>query len=825
MMKRKDEGNKDIKKTTSRKAAGKAEKSSGGGSGISRFMMISSLLMAVVLISGLSSLAWLQFARQQAVTDSLMARQMAGQQVTLLNEHIAYAKKMLTDIAVSDFATQPDGALSSQERGRLITQMLPNAQLHILSADINQLPEELSFSAREAAQQAREITEPVVTIVPNTPPLMLIAQKMPNGNVALLTWKMARLEALLRTEDTANAYIKVSRGSADILSVGRPSNGESVTLNASGDMVVTVTLPPGASDPSLLILFAAVSVACVLLALVVLVGTLRTISQGLQKDAALLALLNKDLAGNPQASAKGDFTFSVLELTTKSLRALAAKRLSSAMKAPTGGARRSALELVVEDEDSGLLVVDEQGGSSSGGVALPAEIFRAYDIRGVVDQNLTAEFVELIGRALGTEAMQVGQKSIAVARDGRLSGESLQAALTQGITSTGCNVIDIGMAPTPVLYYATKVLDTQSGVCITGSHNPANENGLKIVLNGETLHGERITALRDRIEKNEFLNGTGNVLQKDLSAQYVDEIVGDIVLARPMKVVVDSANGVTGKMAPELLRQLGCEVIELFTEIDGNFPNHSPDTSNPDNYEALRAAVAEHNAEVGIAFDGDGDRLGVLTGRGEIIWADRLMMLFAQDLLTRSPGADIIFDVKCSRELPRLISKDGGRPLMWKTGHSLIKAKLKETGAPLAGEMSGHIFFADRWHGFDDGMYGAGRLLEILSLEGDDATALFDNLKAGVSTPEISIKVSDQIKFSFINKLIKQADAFVGGAAVTIDGLRVDYDDGWGLIRASNTGPKLVARFEGVDDAALARIQGEFKQQLLAINPQLTLPF
>jgi len=381
------------------------------------------------------------------------------------------------------------------------------------------------------------------------------------------------------------------------------------------------------------------------------------------------------------------------------------------------------------------------------------------------------------------------------------------------------------MAPTPVLYYATKVLDTQSGVCITGSHNPANENGLKIVLNGETLHGDRITALRDRIEKNEFLNGTGNVLQKDLSAQYVDEIVGDIVLARPMKVVVDSANGVTGKMAPELLRQLGCEVIELFTEIDGNFPNHSPDTSNPDNYEALRAAVAEHNAEVGIAFDGDGDRLGVLTGRGEIIWADRLMMLFAQDLLTRSPGADIIFDVKCSRELPRLISKDGGRPLMWKTGHSLIKAKLKETGAPLAGEMSGHIFFADRWHGFDDGMYGAGRLLEILSLEGDDATALFDNLKAGVSTPEISIKVSDQIKFSFINKLIKQADAFVGGAAVTIDGLRVDYDDGWGLIRASNTGPKLVARFEGVDDAALARIQGEFKQQLLAINPQLTLPF
>ena len=824
-MKRKDDGSGDIKKTSSRKSAGTAEKSSGSGSGIGRFMLISTVMMSVVLISGLSSLAWLQFARQQAVTDSLMARQMAGQQVTLLNEHIAYAKNLLDGIIESDLAKGVDGAHSRQERGRLITQMLPNAQLYILSADINDVPAELSFSAREAAQKAREGTEAEISIIPGEPPLMLIAKKMSDDSVALLSWKMARIGALLQTQDKANVHIKISRGRADILTVGTATNGQSVTLNASADIAVTVTLPPGASDPSLLLLFAAVSIACVLLALVVLVATLRTINQGLQKDAALLALLSKDLIGNPQATLKGGFTFSVLELTTKSLRTLAAKRIGGAKAAPVAARRGSALESLVEDDDSGLLVVDEQGGSASGGVSLPAEIFRAYDIRGVVDQNLTAESVELIGRALGTEAMQVGQKSIAVARDGRLSGETLQAALTRGITATGCNVIDIGMTPTPVLYYATKVLETQSGVCITGSHNPANENGLKIVLNGETLHGERITALRDRIEKNEFLNGSGNVLQKDLNAQYLDEIVGDIVLARPMKVVVDSANGATGKMAPELLRQLGCEVIELFTDIDGSFPNHSPDTSNPDNYAALRAAVAEHNAEVGIAFDGDGDRLGVLTAKGEIIWADRLMMLFAQDLLTRSPGADIIFDVKCSRELTRLISKDGGRPLMWKTGHSLIKAKLKETGAPLAGEMSGHIFFADRWHGFDDGMYSAGRLLEILSLEGEDATALFDRLKTGVSTPELSIKIADQIKFSFIKQLVKKADAFVGGAAVTIDGLRIDYDDGWGLIRASNTGPKLVARFEGVDDAALARIQGEFKQQLLAINSQLTLPF
>lgn len=825
-MKRKDERPRDIKEKPLRKAVNKEEKSSAGGSGIGRFMLISTVMMSVVLISGLSSLAWLQFARQQAATDSLMARQIAHQQVALLNEHVVYAKDLLDAIIESDVAKGMGGAHSPQERGRLITQTLPNAQFYILSADISDVPAELSFSAREAAQKAREVAEAEISIIPGVPPQMLIAKKMSDDSVALLSWKMVRLGALLQSEDEANVHIKISRGRTDIFTVGTATNGQSVTLNASADITVTVTLPTGASDPSLFLLFAAVSVACVLLALVVLVTTLRTINQCLRKDAALLALLGKDLVGNPQATLKGRFTFSVLELTTKSLRTLATKRSSGAKTAAPGAARRgSALESLIDDEDSGLLVVDEQGESSFGGVSLPAEIFRAYDIRGVVDQNLTTESVELIGRALGTEAMQVGQRSIAVARDGRLSGETLQAALTRGITATGCNVIDIGMTPTPVLYYATKVLDTQSGVCITGSHNPANENGLKIVLNGETLHGERITALRDRIQKNEFLNGSGNVLQKDLNAQYLDEIVGDIVLARPMKVVVDSGNGVTGKMAPELLRQLGCEVIELFTDIDGRFPNHSPDTSNPDNYKALRVAVAEHNAEVGIAFDGDGDRLGVLTAKGEIIWADRLMMLFAQDLLTRSPGADIIFDVKCSRELTRLVSKNGGRPLMWKTGHSLIKAKLKETGAPLAGEMSGHIFFADRWHGFDDGMYSAGRLLEILSLEGDDATALFDRLKTGVSTPELSIKTSDQIKFSLIKQLVKKADAFVGGAAVTIDGLRVDYDDGWGLIRASNTGPKLVARFEGVDDAALARIQGEFKQQLLAINPQLILPF
>jgi phosphomannomutase/phosphoglucomutase len=541
----------------------------------------------------------------------------------------------------------------------------------------------------------------------------------------------------------------------------------------------------------------------------------------LRKDSALLVHLAQDLASDPAARPREKFTFNVLELTTTALRKLAARAPAAAQRASISNRD---LASVLQDDDHAVLVVDDREPAMAG-KELPPEIFRAYDIRGVVGKNLTVENVELIGRAIGTEALAAGQQTVIVARDGRLSGPDLSRALIAGITASGRNVIDLGMVPTPVLYYATKVLGSQSGVCLTGSHNPPNENGLKIVINGETLHGERIQVLRERVARGDFSSGKGSVQEQEVASRYLNEIVNDIVLARPMKVAVDTANGVTGKLAPELLRQLGCEVVELFTEIDGNFPNHSPDTSKPDNYKALIQAVQSQQAEIGIALDGDGDRIGVVTPKGEIIWADRLMMLFARDLLNRTPGADIIFDVKCSRELAKLVSQHGGRPLMWKTGHSLIKAKLKETGAPLAGEMSGHIFFNDRWHGFDDGMYSMTRLLEILSLESADADAVFAGLKTGVATPEISIPVTDQSKFPLIEKLQAKAGEFSDGSAVTIDGLRVDFDDGWGLVRASNTGPTLVARFEGTNDAALARIKDQFKQQLLAINPQLRLPF
>jgi phosphomannomutase/phosphoglucomutase len=369
------------------------------------------------------------------------------------------------------------------------------------------------------------------------------------------------------------------------------------------------------------------------------------------------------------------------------------------------------------------------------------------------------------------------------------------------------------------------VLDTATGVCVTGSHNPAADNGVKIVINGESLHGDRILRIHERIAEGDLVSGEGEVSQVDITSRYSHELLDDIVLARPLKVVVDCANGITGKMVPELLRDMECDVIPLYAEVDGSFPNHEPDPSQPPNLEALIARVKDEKADLGIAFDGDGDRLGVITGGGEIIWPDRLMMLFSRDLLSRSPGADILFDVKSSRELSKLISQQGGRPLMCRTGHSFMHSRMLETGAPLGGEVSGHIFFADRWYGFDDGIYAAARLLEILSLEGDDADGVFGTLQTGVSTPELIIETTDQAKFAIVEKLQAAAEGIEEGSVSTLDGLRVDFEDGWGLVRASNTRAALTARFEGNDKAALERIEGFFRDRLAAAEPQLKVSF
>jgi phosphomannomutase/phosphoglucomutase len=452
-------------------------------------------------------------------------------------------------------------------------------------------------------------------------------------------------------------------------------------------------------------------------------------------------------------------------------------------------------------------------------VNLSAEIFRAYDIRGIAGRTLTPDVVHAVGRALGTLAPR-----FAVGRDGRASGPQLAGALCDGLQASGADVVDIGVAPTPLTYFAAHHLGTGSCVSVTGSHNPPDYNGLKMVIEGHTLSGEEIQDLRRRIERQEFRAGNGRRERASVLEAYVARIAGDVKLARPMRIAVDCGNGVAGMAAPGLYRRLGCEVRELYCEVDGRFPNHHPDPSRPENLADLIAAVKQDDCELGLAFDGDGDRLGVVTRAGDIIYPDRQLMLFAADVLARNPGAQIIYDVKCTRLLAPWIERHGGRPLIWKTGHSLIKAKLAETGAPLAGEMSGHTFFKERWYGFDDALYAGARLLEILSRSADAGRVLRE-LPDAPSTPELNWKLAEGEPHALVAKL-QATRPFPGARSVlTIDGVRAEYADGFGLARASNTTPVIVLRFEADTDSALERIKREFRAALQPLKPDAPLPF
>jgi phosphomannomutase/phosphoglucomutase len=461
---------------------------------------------------------------------------------------------------------------------------------------------------------------------------------------------------------------------------------------------------------------------------------------------------------------------------------------------------------------------------------LPKEIFKAYDIRGIVGRTLTPAVVEAIGHAIGSEAVARGQRKIAIGRDGRLSGPELIAALARGIRKSGIDVIDVGCVPTPMVYFAAYQLQTNCAVMLTGSHNPPDYNGLKMVLAGETLSGDAIQQLRTRIEQNDLTHGAGSYTKRDISAEYISRIVSDIKLARTMKITVDCGNGVAGAYVAKLYRQLGCVVYEMFCEVDGSFPNHHPDPSQPENLADLITALHNNDSELGLAFDGDGDRLGVVTKDGKIIYPDRQLMLFAADVLSRNPGAEIIFDIKSTRNLFDWIRSHGGKPTLWKTGHSLVKAKMRETGALLAGEMSGHVFFKERWYGFDDGLYTGARLLEILSRV-EDPSATLNNLPDAICTPELHMHTNEGENHSLLAQLQNSAkftDPPIFPDAkeiITLDGLRVEYSDGFGLARPSNTTPVIVLRFEADSKAALQRIQNDFRRIFLQAAPHLKLPF
>ena len=503
-----------------------------------------------------------------------------------------------------------------------------------------------------------------------------------------------------------------------------------------------------------------------------------------------------------------------------------ARELQPAAKSSdlTLGEMQSAGKIVAPNAVKAVLTTSER--TAAPGITLDRSIFRAYDIRGLVGQTLDANIARLIGQAIGSAMQERNQRSIVIGRDGRLSSPSMAAALIEGLRKAGREVIDIGEVPTPMAYFGSFHLRTGCCVSVTGSHNPPDYNGFKIVIDGETLSGDAIQNLYVRIAENRLhrAEASGSLSLRDLKNDYIQRISGDIQIERKLKVVIDCGSGVAGAIAPDLLAAIGAEVEPLFCEVDGTFPHHHPDPSDPANLQDLIRVVQRIGADIGLALDGDGDRLGVVTRSGEIIYPDRLLMLFAADVLERNPGACVIYDVKCTGHLATHILRNGGSPLMWKTGHSLIKAKMKETEAELAGEMSGHFFFRERWYGFDDGLYAAARLLEILAASPDDAETIFATLPKGVSTPELKIEVAEGEQYRFVDEFVAKAK-FEGARIATIDGLRADWPDGWGLVRASNTTPSLVLRFDAKDIESLARVQAAFREQLLAVKPDLKLPF
>lgn len=607
-------------------------------------------------------------------------------------------------------------------------------------------------------------------------------------------------------------------GNGNGSTISMPTNNPAWSLVFQGGSA----LAEGGPNP--LVLFGAI-----LLALAGALASLqllqRSWSRALTRDAATLEQLTTGhKAAGLRLAPLGAAAQSIMQLAQRASQPASGKPPAPL---PAAAPKTELTQPPPLDDVLDIDLIDDLPEESIAGIpTLPAEIFRAYDIRGVVGRTLTAEYAYWLGRAIGSESIDAGQAQVAVARDGRLSGPELMAQLIQGLVDSGCQVSDLGMVPTPVLYFATHTTAATSGVMLTGSHNPPDYNGLKIVIDGQTLSGERISALRERLEYNTLHQGSGSCDTLDILDSYCNRITGDVLLARPLKVVIDCGNGVGSVVAERLLAQLGCEVTALYCDVDGSFPNHHPDPSKDENLRDLQMIVKQQQADLGIAFDGDADRLGVVSANGEIICPDRLLMLFADDIVTRNPGTDIVFDVKCTRQLPQLISRLGGRPVMWKSGHSLIKAKMRETQALLGGEMTGHIFFEERWYGFDDGLYSAARLLELLSMlttEQQQISELFDRYPAGVTTPELHVNVGEQRKFALIEALAQSADWGEHAKITDIDGIRVDYPDGWGLIRASNTTPVLVLRFEADNQAGVQRIRQLFRSQLALAAPDLEL--
>jgi phosphomannomutase/phosphoglucomutase len=673
-----------------------------------------------------------------------------------------------------------------------------------------------------------------------------------SGDVVLAVFDFSALQSVLQGSEliTKGSVELVSMSDRVVLSLGNRGGGSKIKRKI-GTSGLAITYSPDQAQvltiDRIMVLIILLSIGVVLA--IILVVLARMNMGRIRKDILQVGQIAGKLAAGTRS--KGEFSHGEFTALSQAVSEHMKQLIANSQKVEKVADKKSAPEAEKQPSEAGNSVDDDaplfdddvldldvlgesQGLEEAEGMVsevkaldidVPQSIFRAYDIRGIVDESLNEGLVELLGKSIASEAKLLGQKALCVGYDARHSSSPYSEALIRGILSTGLDVVNIGQVPTPVLYFSTHHFKTGSGVMITGSHNPANYNGFKIVLDGKTLCGDDIQKIYNRILLRDFEVGEGSLTECDVAQEYMDTILNDIAVAAPLKVVLDAGNGVAGRIAPQLIEELGCEVIPLHCEIDGNFPNHHPDPSKPENLTDLIAAVQEHDADIGLAFDGDADRLGVVTNTGKIIWPDRLLMLFAKDVVSRNPGADILFDVKCSRRLNGLVSSYGGRPVMWKSGHSFIKAKMKETGALLAGEMSGHIFFKERWFGFDDGLYCAARLLEVLGIEDRSSNDVFADFPEDICTPEIYLDVNDESKFKIVDSLCAIKDQFVGGNASTIDGLRVEYPNGWGLCRASNTTPSLMLRFEADDEAAMEEIKSVFRSQLQVVDPSIECNF
>ena len=829
--------------TATGKTAGRSQAAPTGGVSLRNLFVT---LVVVALLPALLLAAFLYLQARTQIEDSehqraeLAAGLFASGLTQWVQQQVTTAEMVAKDPVVADILERGDRR-EAEKKAAALGYLFPDAiRIRLLQPGLDK--EDLSasppitFAAVDMIRQAETKETP--------PPLEVHGAGTPQQHVNLVrrvldrsgkhivghlmvSFSMQPLHRLLTApgvpgyaELQQSTLVVDSRGDA-ALKQGAPAGTASIP---GSRWRVTYWPPAAAGAGSLLTGTLAALGAAVLLILVAALLLYRRIAAALRRDQATLLAIVKDM----RDGRKGEYAARLAELhdTVELMARTASVGAARPVAVQAGGGDREAAPVVDEVEadllfDQDALDIEKVQVDES---RIDPGIFRAYDIRGVVEQSLTPEVVFEIGRAIGSEAYYRGEQTVVVGRDGRLSGPDLADALIRGLRSTGRDVKDIGQVPTPVLYFAAQYLGANSGVMVTGSHNPPEYNGLKIVLGGETLASDAIQDLHRRIEEGDLLTGDGSVETIDVLPDYLERIKSDVQVARPLKVVVDCGNGVAGVAAPQLLKELGCEVVELFCEVDGNFPNHHPDPSKPDNLAPLIAAVREQGADLGLAFDGDGDRLGVVTSEGEIIWPDRLMMLFAMDVLSRNPGAQIIYDVKCSRHLAGIISEHGGEPLMWCTGHSLVKAKMKETGALLAGEMSGHIFFKERWYGFDDALYSAARLLEILANDHRSSSEVFAELPDSINTPELNVAMAEGEPAAFMEKLLNSAH-FEGAQVATIDGLRAEFDHGWGLVRASNTTPCLVLRFEADDELALHRIQEEFRRVMLQVNPELALPF